>query len=100
MTAIPTLLELCRHNGWANERMFTAAGGLSDGQLDRRYYELCVLECLQEALQSGVIWAAGGRRYGNIEDLLIPREAWIAMSRECYADLGLPENPMVWLAYP
>lgn len=69
-----------------------------DKPIDRRYYELCVLESLQAALQGGDVWAVGGRRYGNIEDLLIPREAWPAMSRQCYADIGLPEDPKIWLA--
>lgn len=29
-----TLIELCRHNAWANEQVFDACEGLSDAQLD------------------------------------------------------------------
>lgn len=69
----------------------------SDETVDRHYYELCVLNELHQALQSAEIWAVGGRRYGNIEDLLIPREKWEQVRDQCYQELELPKDPQVWL---
>jgi hypothetical protein len=40
--------------------------------LDRRYYELCVLTALKNALRSGDIWVAGSRRIRDFEDYLLP----------------------------
>jgi TnpA family transposase len=65
--------------------------------VDRHYWELCVLDCLHEALKSGDVWAVGGRRYGNVEDLLIPKGEWQGMRDECYGELGLPRDPKAWL---
>lgn len=68
------------------------------GVVDRHYWELCVLDTLHSALQSGDVWAVGGRRYGDVEDLLIPPDQWRTMRDECYRELGLPRDPMTWLA--
>ena len=67
----------------------------SGGRIDRHYYELCVLNQLHQALQSGEVWAVGGRRYGNVEDLLIPEDQWRRIRDECYHELGLPKDPQV-----
>lgn len=69
----------------------------SEEKIDRHYYELCALSELQRALQSGEIWAVGGRRYGNVEDLLIPKDVWKRSSDEYYLELGLPKDPKDWL---
>ena len=69
----------------------------SDGCVDRHYYELCVLNQLHQALQSCEVWAVGGRRYGNVEDLLIPQDQWSEIRDECYQELGLPKDPQVWI---
>lgn len=69
----------------------------SPGTVDRQYWELCVLDALHGALQSGDVWAVGGRRYGNVEDLLIPKGTWTEIREECYRDLGLPKDPKAWL---
>jgi TnpA family transposase len=52
---------------------------------------------LQRLLQSAEVWAVGGRRYGNVEDLLIPRADWESGRDEYYADLELPKDPHEWL---
>ena len=69
----------------------------SPGAVDRHYWELCVLDTLHGALQSGDVWAVGGRRYGNVEDLLIPKGTWAEIREECYRELGLPKDPKAWL---
>jgi hypothetical protein len=46
--------------------VFTEAG------LDRRYYELCALTELKNALRSGDIWVPGSRQFRDFEDYLFP----------------------------
>src|SRR5260370_28003268 len=43
----------------------------SDG-LDRRFYELCVLSELKNALRSGDIWVQGSRQFKDFEEYLLP----------------------------
>jgi TnpA family transposase len=50
--------------------VFTEAG------LDRRYYELCALTELKNALRSGDIWVPGSRRFRDFEDYLLPTTAF------------------------
>lgn len=40
----------------------------TDDGLDRRFYELCVLSELQNALRSGDIWAQGSRQFQDFEE--------------------------------
>lgn len=69
-----------------------------DGRIDRHYYELCLMNELHRALRSTEVWAVGGRRYGNVEDLLIPAVRWAEVRDECYEELQLPKNAWTWLA--
>ncbi len=46
--------------------VFTAEG------LDRRFYELCVLSELKNALRSGDIWVQDSRQFKDFEDYLLP----------------------------
>jgi len=57
---------------WARH-VFT--GGRADGDLDRRYYELCVLAELRDRLRAGDVWVVGSRRYRSFEQHLIAPEA-------------------------
>jgi hypothetical protein len=52
-------------------------GSLCDarGEIDRRYYEFCVLSELCARLRAGDIWVVGSRRYRSFEEHLISREA-------------------------
>jgi len=68
-----------------------------DGEVDRRLYELCLLEVLHGALQNGEVWSHGGRRYGSVEDLLLPRAEWERVRDDCYKELDLPRDPKAWL---
>jgi TnpA family transposase len=63
----------------------------SEGQIQRRYYELCVLWELRRALRSGNLWLEGSRRYANPETYLIPPPHWSAIRAEICQMLSLPE---------
>jgi len=54
-----------RHR-WA-PHVFTTSG------LDRRYYELCTLVELKNALRSGDVWVPGSRQFKDFEDYLLPK---------------------------
>jgi TnpA family transposase len=62
-----------------------------EGQIQRRYYELCVLWELRRALRSGNLWLEGSRRYANPETYLIPQAQWTAIRTEICQTLGIPE---------
>jgi TnpA family transposase len=61
--------------------------------LDRRFYELCVLSELKNALRSGDIWVQGSRQFKDFEDYLLPpprfaaqrdqRELGLAIETDC-----------------
>jgi TnpA family transposase len=53
-----------------------------DGQLDRRYFELCVLWELRGALRAGDVWLQESRRYADPETYLIPLTLWPAKREE------------------
>ncbi len=44
---------------------------LRDGNIDHRYYELCVLSELRDRLQAGDVWVFGSRRYRSFDERLI-----------------------------
>lgn len=62
------------------------------GQIQRRYYELCVLWQLRGALRSGNIWIEGSRRYANPQTYLIPKPRWAEMRGEVCQMLAMPES--------
>src|SRR3546814_1552386 len=45
---------------------------ITDVGIDRRYYELCALSELKNALRSGDIWVQGSRQFKDFEDYLVP----------------------------
>ena len=45
---------------------------MTDTGIDRRYYELCALSELKNALRSGDIWVQGSRQFKDFEDYLVP----------------------------
>ena len=44
---------------------------LPGGNIDRRFYELCVLSELRDRLRAGDVWVTGSRRYRAFEERLI-----------------------------
>ncbi len=57
-----------------------------DGSVNRRWYELCIMVELRDALRSGRIWVEHSRRYTNLENYLIPKERWDGL-RTVFLDL-------------
>ena len=55
---------------------------LRGGDIDRRYYELCVLSELRDRLRAGDVWVVGSRRYRAFEDRLISRETLKELERD------------------
>jgi hypothetical protein len=47
--------------------------------LDRRFYELCALAELKNALRSGDIWVQGSRQFKDFDEYLIPNERFSAL---------------------
>jgi hypothetical protein len=45
---------------------------MPDVGIDRRYYELCALSELKNALRSGDVWVQGSRQFKDFEDYLVP----------------------------
>lgn len=70
----------------------------AEGDIDRPYYELCLMAELHRALQSTEIWAVGGRRYGSVEDLLIAPATWNEVRETAIEELKLPKDPEEWLS--
>ena len=47
---------------------------MPNGEIDRRYYEICVLSELRGRLHAGDVWVVGSRRYRSFEERLISSE--------------------------
>lgn len=45
---------------------------LSNDGIDRRFYELCALSELKNALRAGDVWVPGSRQFKDFEDYLLP----------------------------
>jgi TnpA family transposase len=52
---------------------------ITDTGIDRRYYELCALSELKNALRSGDIWVQGSRQFKDFEDYLVPAETFATL---------------------
>jgi hypothetical protein len=48
---------------------------LTDDGIDRRYYELCALSELKNALRSGDVWVQGSRQFKDFDEYLVPVES-------------------------
>ncbi len=66
--------------------------GTATGAISRRYYEMCVLWHLREALRAGNIWVEGSRRYADPESYLMPPAEWRRRRTEVCALLGAPRD--------
>ncbi len=61
-----------------------------DGEISRRYYELCTLWHLRSALRSGRVWVEHSRRYADPDTYLIPPAEWPSRRREVIRQTGTP----------
>lgn len=68
-----------------------------DGELQRRYYELCVMDKLRDDLRSGDIWVEGSKQYRHLKSFLIPDEQWQQMLDADVIPVAVPRNPLGYL---
>ena len=52
---------------------------MTDTGIDRRYYELCALSEMKNALRSGDIWVQGSRQFKDFEEYLVPAHSFAAL---------------------
>ena len=60
----------------------------NDG-IDRRYYELCALSELKNALRSGDIWVQGSRQFKAFDEYLVPVEKFVTLKLNCELPLAV-----------
>ena len=54
---------------------------MTDAGIDRRYYELCALSEMKNALRSGDIWVQGSRQFKDFEDYLMPTAKFASLKQ-------------------
>jgi len=64
---------------------------LTDDGIDRRYYEICVLSELKNALRSGDIWVEGSRQFKDFDEYLLPLDKFSALKQA--KELPIAINP-------
>ena len=75
---------------WANY-VFTPEG------IDRRFYELCVMAELKNALRSGDVSVRGSRQFQDFEDYLIPRSEFERKVAQNGLHVSVPTSHAVYL---
>lgn len=60
--------------------------------IDRKYYELCALWELRQALRAGTVWPEGARRYSDPSNLLIRPRDWPKLRAEALSQTGNPSD--------
>jgi Tn3 transposase DDE domain len=70
----------------------------TDDGIDRRYYELCVLAELKNALRSGDLWVQGSRQFKDFEDYLLPKERFNAMRSAKELPIDIDTNADTYLS--
>ncbi|STR67940.1 Tn3-family transposase [Enterobacter hormaechei] len=78
---------------------------LTDDGIDRRYYELCALSELKNALRSGDVWVQGSRQFKDFDEYLVPVEKFatlklaselpLAVATDCDQYLGDAANLLI-----
>ncbi len=54
---------------------------VTDAGIDRRFYEICALAELKNALRSGDIWVQGSRQFKDFDEYLLPADAFAALKQ-------------------
>ena len=75
---------------WGNY-VFSAEG------IDRRFYELCVMAELKNALRSGDVSVRGSRQFQDFEDYLMPQREFEQKLAGSGLQIAVPASPA---AYP
>jgi TnpA family transposase len=65
--------------------------------LDRRFYEICALSELKNALRSGDIWVKGSRQFRDFDDYLLPAERFAALKHAQALPLAINPNSNQYL---
>ncbi len=65
--------------------------------VDRRFYELCVMAELKNALRSGDIAVAGSRQFRDFEDYLMPRSEFDSMLTRGALSVAVPVNAAAYI---
>ena len=76
--------------GFIRERWFRLI--FTDAGIDRRYYELCALSELKNALRSGDIWVEGSRQFKNFNEYLVPAQKFAALKEAEELPLAIDSN--------
>lgn len=64
----------------------------TENGLDRRFYELCVLSELKNALRSGDIWVQGSRQFKDFEEYLLPIPRFTEQREQQKLDITVDTN--------
>src|SRR5574337_1183282 len=62
---------------------------ITDAGIDRRFYEICALAELKNALRSGDIWVQGSRQFKDFEDYLLPAEKFASLKQAAELPLAV-----------
>lgn len=65
--------------------------------LDRRFYELCVLSELKNALRSGDLWVQGSRQFKDFDEYLLPSKAFIDLKQQNQLTLAIKTDCSLYL---
>jgi hypothetical protein len=65
--------------------------------IDRRFYEMCVMAELKNALRSGDVSVAGSRQFRDFEDYLIPRGEFDRRLNKSDLHVSVPTSPKAYL---
>src|SRR5712692_3552975 len=68
-----------------------------DGEISRRYYELCTLWSLRSALRAGTVWVGHSRRDTDPATYLIPPAEWPRWRPEVVRQTGTPSQGLARL---
>jgi TnpA family transposase len=68
-----------------------------NGRIVRRYWELCLLWELRNALRAGNIWLESSRQYADPASYLIPPTEWTALRDEVCSQIQVSADGEGWL---
>ena len=64
----------------------------TDDGIDRRFYELCALSELKNALRSGDVWVQGSRQFKDFDEYLLPPEKFASLKQSGDLPLAVPTD--------
>lgn len=62
---------------------------LTENGIDPRYYELCALSELKNALRSGDVWVQGSRQFKDFDEYLVPAEKFASLKQSNELSLAI-----------